>query len=94
MVVDSSENAIAENDGAPLRFITRQQERNRKKKLQKKLAKQRKREQANNKDGQLMSEITSTKSSNNSPVKEYPHFELTGSFERFKVIHGCVFCLL
>ncbi|VDL57734.1 unnamed protein product [Hymenolepis diminuta] len=84
MSVESSIGDITEDNGTPLRFITRQQERNRKKKLQKKLAKQRRCEKNNN-DFPQISEVTSNDSSGSSSQKEYPHFELAGPFERFKI---------
>lgn len=86
MSVESSIEDITGDNRAPLRFITRQQERNRKKKLQKKLAKQRRREKDNNNDFPQIPEVTSNGSSESSSQKEYPHFELAGPFERFKVL--------
>ena len=67
------------------RFITRQQERNRKKKLKKKASKQRKREAKANSGAQDFDIAPSSDSGLDIPQKEYPVFELTGPFERFKV---------
>ncbi|KAL5970398.1 Splicing factor 3B subunit 2 [Taenia solium] len=75
-------------------FITRQQERNRKKKLKKKASKQRKRADKASQDAQTSdSAISSSESvsevrerTEEVPRKEYPVFELTGPFERFKLV--------
>ncbi|VDN97148.1 unnamed protein product [Rodentolepis nana] len=85
MNLESSTEQSTEDNGTPLRFITHQQERNRKKKLQKKLAKKRRREKANINDPSQITEVISSFSSESSSQKEYPHFELTGPFERFKI---------
>lgn len=72
------------------RFITRQQERNRKKKLKKKAAKQRKREERTKLNSDSESAATDSgynESDRNrsTPKEDFPVFELTGPFERFKV---------
>ncbi|KAM7536780.1 hypothetical protein Aperf_G00000080753 [Anoplocephala perfoliata] len=77
-------DSVAANAEVPMRFITRQQERNRKKKLQKKLAKQRRREAASN-DIVQTSGATSNEVTDSTSEKEYPHFDFTGPFERFKI---------
>lgn len=77
-------SSVVSDVEVPMRFITRQQERNRKKKLQKKLAKQRRREKASI-DILQTSEATSDKVTDSISKKEYPHFDFTGPFERFKV---------
>lgn len=83
---------VVESEVVPS-FVTRQQERNRKKKLKKKASKQRKRADRASQDAQAsVSAISSSESVSETreraeeiPRKEYPVFELTGPFERFKV---------
>ena len=86
VVEGSVDEAETTESGVTPRFITRQQERNRKKKLKKKASKQRKREAKANPDAQFFESAPSTDSASEEvPPKEYPVFELTGPFERFKV---------
>ncbi|VDD84011.1 unnamed protein product [Mesocestoides corti] len=83
------------DDGSGQIFVSRQQKRNKKKKLKKKASKQRKREaKANNTAQSSTASLPSTESSSEAAtdenevtsVKEYPVFELTGPFERFKLV--------
>ncbi|VDM33668.1 unnamed protein product [Hydatigera taeniaeformis] len=86
------DGVVVENEVVPP-FITRQQERNRKKKLKKKASKQRKRAERVVQDACTDSATSNFESVNEAkdrveevPRKEYPVFELTGPFERFKLV--------
>ncbi|EUB61189.1 Splicing factor 3B subunit 2 [Echinococcus granulosus] len=89
----AADEGFDENEAHPS-FMTRQQERNRKKKLKKKASKQRKRAGGDNQDAQTSDSVTSNSGSVSEakekteevPRKEYPVFELTGPFERFKLV--------